>query len=80
MKISTLIAKLGGAPALSRKIKDKTGKAITPGTVYRWGDRNTVSYRWRSAVALVAADEGISVPSDWIIFIPANAPTKGVAA
>lgn len=70
MKIAKLIDKLGGVSTVAGELSNLAGKPVSSGTVYRWRDRDTVSFRWRPLVAQLAANKGVKLPADLAMFQP----------
>lgn len=74
MKVKTLITKLGGAPAVAKALSAHIEpKTVSAGTVYRWCDRGTISYRWRPLMAQVVAAHGLTLPAELALFAPSKA-------
>lgn len=73
MKVASLISKLGGVSAVAGALTKLSGKEVTTGTVYRWRDRETISYRWRPLMAELLASRGVKVPPELAMFAPRQA-------
>lgn len=56
---------LGSQKILGEEIKKLTGQKVTSSMISNWKDGG-VSWRFRPAVAKIAADKGIELPDDWL--------------
>ena len=63
MSIAPFIKKLGKVSDVARDLSAISGLKCSPGTVYRWLDRDTISYRWRPYVARLAQSKRAKLPS-----------------
>ena len=63
MAIAPFIRKLGKVSDIARDLTDLAGTKCSPGTIYRWLDRDTISYRWRPFVARLAQRERVKLPT-----------------
>lgn len=54
----TIIAALGGAPAVSKWLSKDWGRPVSVATVRMWTFRGVIPWKWRLAVCGMAASSG----------------------
>ena len=73
--IDALAWSIGSKAALARKLTDIAGQSVTSRMISNWR-HSGVSWRFRGAFEQLAAENGIELPSDFLISDTALTPSR----
>lgn len=60
-----LIEKLGNGTKVAAWVSARSGTAVDREAVYKWA-ANGIPWKWRPFIALMAAEQAISLPADFL--------------